>query len=162
MQQRTRSFPLRKGYCVIYPDRIQIEGKDISHRIIQLLYKWGITRALLFYTLLTFVFVGALFFFIWLNNYFLALFFLGASLFTIYLMWQNRALSFAPVIIRKEIDYIYYYPTIPGERRASFTIFYTPGKKRLKRRLILPTQKGDMIAQSAYIMMKDAGEIREG
>ncbi len=161
MQPRSRSFPLRNGYCAIYPDRVEIGGNGLNHHIMQILFNRGFRRLLGFYVLLVLLFIFALLFFIWLNNYFLALFFLMAALFTLYMMWKNRSLSFAPVIQRKEIEYIHYYRAIKGERRASFTIFFRPGKRLLQRRLILPTQKGEMIAQSAYIMMKDAGEIRD-
>jgi len=159
MQQRVKSFPLRSGICAIYPDRIELDGKSITYTVSSLFTKWGIARYIWLHAILTLTFVLSLILFLALNNYFLALFFLFAMGFTLRLMWLKRRETFVTIIPRKQIDRIQFHPAVPGEKRASFTILFTPHHTQLKRKIVLPTRKGEMIAQSAYLMMKDTGML---
>ena len=162
MQVNAKTFPLRSGSCHIYPDSIHIRGKGASYFLSRLFYKWGFERSVVFYGLLTISFIACLLLSIGIQNYFLAVFFALAAVFSLRLAWVNRKISFAPVIAKKQITYIEYLPAIPGERRNSFLIVYQNGDRTLHRRLVLPTLKGEMIAQSAYYMVKDTGLLQEG
>ena len=114
----------------------------------------------LFYGLVALTFLIFALLFISLQNYFLAVFLAIAALFSLRLAWINRKISFAPFISKKQIEYISYHPAVPGESRTSFQIIYNSGKRTLIRRLTLPTKKGEMIAQSAYFMVKDTGLLK--
>ena len=162
MQVNAKTFPLRSGSCHIYPDSIHIRGKGASYFLSRLFSKWGFERIVVFYGLLTIGFLACLLLAVGIQNYFLALFFAIAAIFSLRMAWINRKVSFAPVITKKQIEYIEYLPAIPGERRSSFLIVYHSGERTLHRKLVLPTRKGDMIAQSAYYMVKDTGLLKEG
>ncbi|MEM6631604.1 MAG: hypothetical protein AAF694_18125 [Bacteroidota bacterium] len=161
MQVNAKTFPLKSGSCHIYPDSIQIRGKGLTHFLSNLFSKWGFERTVVFYGLLALGFIASSALSIGIQNYFLAVFFGIAALFSLRLAWINRKVSFAPTIPKKQIEYIEYLPAIPGERRNSFLIVYKSGERLLHRNLVLPTRKGDMIAQSAYYMVKDTGLLKE-
>lgn len=160
MEANVKSFPLKSGSCHIYQDSIQIKGKGLSSFLSPFFYKRGFQRVVLFYSLLAISFLVFALLFISLQNYFLAIFLAIAAFFSLWLAWINRKISFAPFIDKKQIEYISYHPAIPGESRTSFQIVYTSGKRILIRRLTLPTKKGEMIAQSAYFMIKDTGLLK--
>ena len=160
MEANVKSFPLKLGSCHIYQDSIQIKGKGISSLLSRFFFKRGFQRVVLFYGLMALAFLVFALLFISLQNYFLALFLAIAALFSLRLAWINKKISFAPFISKKQIEYISYHPAVPGESRTFFQIVYTSGKRTLIRRLILPTKKGEMIAQSAYYMIKDTGLLK--
>ncbi len=160
MEANAKSFPLKRGSCHIYQDSIQIKGKGLSSYFSHFFFKRGIQRVAIFYLLLAIAFLASLLLFVSIQNYFLALFFGIAALFSLRLLWMNRKVSFAPLIPKKQIEYISYHPAIPGESRTSFKIVFNSGKGILERKLTLPTQKGEMIAQSAYYMVKDTGLLK--
>jgi len=157
MQVNSKSFPLRTGSCHIYPDAIHIRSKGLPNYFRQLLFRAGFQRYLVLYILLTLGFIISLLIAVGIQNYFLGFFFGIAALFSLRMAWVNRRLSFAPIIEKKQIDQIQYHEAVPGERRAAFTIVFKAGRHTLQRKIVLSGRKGEMIAQSAYFMMKDTG-----
>ncbi|RMG23236.1 MAG: hypothetical protein D6730_14870 [Bacteroidetes bacterium] len=159
MESRSKFFPLKSGQCHIYPDRIEIIS---DHALGRLLAKRGIQRVAVIYLLWLLAFSVAIWVSFFIENYFLVVFFSIAWLFCLYAMWRNRRVSTASVIDRKHIRKVTYQEAIPGTARASFTIYFQPGKQLLQRKILLPSilQNGQMVAQSAYYMLKDEGLIK--
>ena len=165
MEPRTKSFPLRSGYCHIYPDRIEIEQRSVAGKLLHSLLKKGSKRVFWIYGFLTLLFLIATLIAFSLTNYFLVLFFLVAAIFSLVNQFQKRLVSLATYIPRNQIQQVVYNPSVKGERRASFSIFFQPEpeKQVLQRDLLLPgsyQQRGEMVEQSAYYLMRDAGFLR--
>lgn len=163
MEFRAKSFPIRSGTCHLYADRLEITFRSFSGTLIGWAFRRGLHRVSVVYLLLIIAFLTALGATLYIQNYFLALFFLLAALFSLWMMWTQRKVSFAPVLTRDQIDFAEYLPAVPGQKRASFVIYFTNKKgKRLQRIVYLPSasENGEMIAQSAYYMMRDAGFLK--
>lgn len=149
MENAARSFPTKNGQCYIYEDRIEIRTGSMLEKI-------GVKRLFLPYLLLALAFAAAMLVSILIVNYFLAAFFAGAILFSLYFLVTNRNLSVASVIPRDQVDSVRYIPAVPGEARAAFHIIFKPKKRILKRIILLPTgNNGAEIAQSAQLMFRE-------
>ncbi|MDX2249835.1 MAG: hypothetical protein SF052_23830 [Bacteroidia bacterium] len=157
MESRARSFPLKNGYCHLYPDHIQIEQDDISGKILYFLEKKGFSRNWIIYLSLSGVMTLATLIAVQIENYFLAAFFAAFSVANLIAAFFSRKVSFASQILREHITSVEYKEAVEGVSRASFTIFFRPKRTILKRNLALPSyRKGDtQIAQAAYYMMKE-------
>ncbi|MEO0473184.1 MAG: hypothetical protein AAF206_26455 [Bacteroidota bacterium] len=157
---RTRSFATRDGYCHLYSDRIEIEQ---SGGLRKWLDQKGIRREAALYLLAVILFAILALVTVLIENYFLAIFFAGVMLVSLFTAFSQRNTSFAFRIPRSQIEEVHYFPAQEGMSRASFRIDYRSGKSLLKRWVKLPgkTQNGNAIAQSAYWMMKEEGLLAE-
>lgn len=156
MESRSKFFPTKSGQCHIYPDRIELIS---SSGLDRMLAKRGVQRMVVIYFILLIVFGIAIGISLWINNYFLVAFFAIAWMFSLVSMWTNRNVSAATYIDRKHIERIDYEEAVPGQSRASFTVYFRPKKQLLRRKILLPSilHNGHMVAQSAYYMFKDEG-----
>ena len=164
MDSRTKSFPLRSGTCYIYPDRIEIEQHSLAGKLLHRILRKGSKRVFWNYLALTIIFLVAALVAATLTNYFLVLFFLVAAGFSLVNQFQKRNLSLATLIPKDQIEQVTYAPSVEGERRASFTVYFQPEKRLLRRELLLPgryQKNGEMVEQSAFYLMRDAGLLQQ-
>jgi hypothetical protein len=161
MRTGARAFNTRYGVCHLLPDRIELSRNDLTGKVVAWLYGKGYERLSVLYISLAVVFFLAALFCILIRNYFLTFFFLIFAGLDLYALRLNRGMSFAPVILRENIESVMYYPAVEGVSRAMFTVIYRNGDRKLLRRISLPGQyqNGDMIAEEALRMMRDEGLI---
>ncbi|GAB4415054.1 MAG: hypothetical protein OHK0039_23400 [Bacteroidia bacterium] len=155
----TKSFTTRNGTCHLYTDRIEIHREDLLGRVERWLYSRGMRRAWVLYALLAAALAIACLAAWLIDNYFLTLFFLTLVPVTLYAAWHHRYTSFAPVVLRSEIESVVYHKAVPGVSRAMFVVSYRPRQRLVQRIISLPTlsQQGASVADTAYWMMRDEG-----
>jgi hypothetical protein len=118
-----------------------------------------------FNLLVMLVMLVALVFSLLIENYLLSAFFAAMAAFYGYLSWQQRRLSVTQEIERDRIEAVEFRPAVPGQARASFAISFRNGRGRLLTRILsLPTasEQGNMVVQSALLIMKEEGLVTEG
>lgn len=162
MRSGSKSFPTRNGECQIFSDRIEFHERGLGGRLGLWLYKKGFKRVAILYALLFVAFALAFFISLWIENYFLAFFFFGASLMDLYAVWTNRQLSLTPLIIRKDIQEVIFQKAIEGKARASLEVFFEEGGNVYKKKVSLPSlmHNGAAVENSAYWILRDEGFIK--
>ncbi|MCI4671535.1 MAG: hypothetical protein MRZ79_25555 [Bacteroidia bacterium] len=168
MRSSTKSFNIRSGRCTIYRDRVEILQEDISGKIGNWLFKRNIHSAGPVYLLAALLLFIASLLSLTLTNYFLLTFLIATTVVAIYLFFQNRNYSLAPLIQRDQINQIRYHEAIPGKSRPYFEISFSPKKEEkpdlvLLRKIVLPNtrHKGTTVADTAYWILKDEGLISD-
>ena len=113
--------------------------------------------------MLFFAFLLALAISLWIVNYFLAFFFFGAALVTLYGLWTNRQVSLTPMITRRDILEVNFQKAIEGKARASMEILFEEEGKKFKKLVSLPSlmQNGAAVENSAYWILRDEGLIKD-
>ncbi|MEM6764036.1 MAG: hypothetical protein AAF824_07785 [Bacteroidota bacterium] len=160
---RSKSFPIKNGFCLIYPDKLEINQEDLLGKLEKFLYSKGVKTRVLLYMGLVLVLLIAFLISVSIANYFLSAFFLVLSGATVVFLLKNRKLSLATEIIRKNIQQVTYKEPLAGVSRAMFLITFTEEGKTYLKKLQLPpnSQQGQMVAQSAFLMMRDEGLIQQ-
>ena len=163
MKPGPKSFSLKSGNCHLYPDRLEVLRSDLQGRIMSSLANKGVHGAYLYYLVACLGLILAAFLSSYIDNYFLTFFFGVSALVSLYGLWVNRSVSYAHVIPRKQIESVQYKAAVQGVSRASFTIFFRPGKRLYQRKLILPTatHQGTSLADTAFWMMREEGLIKD-
>lgn len=160
---RSKSFPIKNGFCLIYPDKLEINQQDLMGKMERFLYKRGFKTRMVLYLGLAMILLLASLISVIIANYFLATFLLVVAVAALYFLLKNRKLSLATEINRKQIQQVEYKEAIQGVSRAMFLVHFEEGNKSYLKQLQLPpsSPKGQMIVQSALMMMKDEGLIHQ-
>jgi hypothetical protein len=160
---RTRSFSTRNGYCHLLSDTIKLEYPGLTGKLHAWLERRGWRSVGWLYLLLAVGFGLAVLLALGIENYFLALFLGVFGLIALYGSWARRKYAISPVIQRKHIESVQYFPAVKGISRARFEVYFRPGKRLFIREIPLPSllQNGQTEAQSAYWMMREEGLIQE-
>ena len=161
MEFKSKSFPTRNGSCHIFIDRLEFSSNHSTASLLRWAYKKGFHRSSSLYILIAVIFLLAALISLYIQNVFLALFFGVAMLFGLNMAWSRRKYSFTPIIKKEQVEQVRYLEAIPGERRAGFEIIFRMNDKAFLKKIFLPGrhQEGEMIAQSAFYMMRDAGYL---
>lgn len=161
MRSATKSFAIKDGLCLIYPDRLECQYRGLRGRWLRWANRKGWVGQGGWYVLAALGFLGAVGLSIGINNWFLAFFFVVCALLALAAAWANRHATWQLVIDRKHIERVQYHPPIDGQARGSFLIDYRPGRRLRRRKISLPSllQGGKEIANSAFWMMRDEGLI---
>ena len=149
-----RTFPVKHGSCHIFPDWIEIRQSGF---LIGLANQLG-GRKLFFNLLVTLLMALGLGIALLIQNYLLASFLGAMTAFYAFLSWNQRNISLSRRILRSQIESVFFTEAIPGQTRASFTIWYNTSKgMKLQRALLLPTQseQDNMVVQSAIQIMRE-------
>lgn len=168
MRTSAKTFNIKSGSCTIYRDRIEIYQNDLSGKIGKWLFKRNIYSGGPSYLLLAlglFLASGLAFF---IQNYFLCAFLFATAVIGFFLFFQNRKLSFVPLVLRSQITQLKYHEAIPGKSRPFFEISFAPQPEDkpgyiLVRKIVLPNtlHNGTSVADTAYWIMKDEGLIND-
>ena len=158
-----RSFPTRTGYCHLYADRIEIEINGFTGRLRSWLSGKRLASMWLYYLALSVLFLLSALLALTIENYFLAAFLGVFAVISLVALWIYRRHTFSVNILRDQIDRVEYSPAVEGQSRASFQVYYQPGRYMMQRPILLPgkSQNGASVAQSAYWMMKEEGLLAE-
>ncbi len=149
-----RTFPLKQGSCHIYPEGIEIRQPGFMARIAGRLGG----RKLYLNLLVSLLLLLAMFIALLIRNYLLTSFFAAMAAFYAFLTWQQRDISFSKYIARDSIETVFFNEAIPGQSRASFTIWYKNRRnRRLQRKILLPSsnEQDSMVLQSAIQIMRE-------
>jgi hypothetical protein len=151
-----RAFDTRYGTCRIYPDRIEIERRDLTGWLGTQLFRRGIHQASALYLIGGLALLLGALCMLLLGNYFLTIFLLMFSAFGFYAMRLNRGFSFAPLILREQVEGVSFHPAEEGLSRAAFSIRYRAGSRLLARRIPMPGgDRGEEITAQALRMFRD-------
>ena len=161
MKASHKSFPLKDGQCIVYPDRLEIEISGLKGNFIRWINRRKLTSVGFWYVMAGLGFFIATVFSAVIDNWFLAFFFLVFVALCVIASWRNRQASLRTQIPRKMIEGIDYKEAIQGESRARFDIYFKPQTHIRIRRLNLPGrhQQGSQVANAAFWILKEEGLI---
>lgn len=161
MRASHKSFPLKDGQCIVYPDKLEIEISGLKGIFIRWINRRKLTSVGFWYVMAGLGFFIATVLSAVIDNWFLAFFFLVFVVLCVIASWRNRHSSLRTQIPRKMIQSIDYQEAIQGESRATFDIHFQPQSTTRIRRLNLPGrhQQGSQVANAAFWILKEEGLI---